>query len=92
MINYSPSKFISMTDLLEMKFFILLSKTSPTVTNTEMQNAYGEFIKHIITTSNSKDYSSVFRNLSFIRIETIFIKESYQYRREKKHAQNALYT
>ena len=36
-----------MNELLKMKFFELLSKTSQEVTNTEMQDAYGEFVKHI---------------------------------------------
>jgi hypothetical protein len=31
-----------MNELLKMKFFELLSKTSQEVTNTEMQDAYGE--------------------------------------------------
>lgn len=81
-----------MNDLLKMKFFILLSKTSLTAINAEIQDAYEDFIKYIVATGNSKDFSSSFRILNFIRIECIFIKESYQYKREKKHAQNALYT
>ena len=37
-----------MNELLKMKFFELLSKTSQEVTNTEMQDAYGEFVTHIV--------------------------------------------
>lgn len=67
-----------MNDLLRMKFFELLSKTSQEVTNTEIQDAYGEFIKHIATISNSKDYSYIFRMLNLTRIEIAPLKELYQ--------------
>ena len=56
-----------MNELLKMKFFELLSKTSQEVTNTEMQDAYGEFVKHIVAISNSEDYSYIFRMLNLTR-------------------------
>ena len=56
-------KIMLMNELLKMKFFELLSKTSQEVTNTEMQDAYGEFVKHIVAISNSEDYSYIFRML-----------------------------
>ena len=37
-------KIMLMNELLKMKFFELLSKTSQEVTNTEMQDAYGELV------------------------------------------------
>lgn len=67
-----------MNDLLKMKFFRLLAKTSQEVTNTEMQDAYGEFVKHIVSISNSEDYSYIFRMLNLTRIEIAPLKESYQ--------------
>lgn len=63
-----------MNELLKMKFFELLSKTSQEVTNTEMQDAYGEFVKHIVTISNSEDYSYIFRMLNLTRIEIAPLK------------------
>lgn len=81
-----------MTDFLKTKFFMLLTETSSIVPNDEMQNAYEEFIKYIVTTSNSGDYSSVFRSLNFIRIEIVFTEESYQYKSEKKYVHIALYS
>jgi hypothetical protein len=67
-----------MNELLKMKFFELLSKTSQEATNTEMQDAYGEFVKHIVTISNSEDYSYIFRMLNLTRIEIAPLKELYQ--------------
>lgn len=40
-----------MNDLLKMKFFILLSKTSLTAINAEIQDAYEDFIKYIVATA-----------------------------------------
>lgn len=58
-----------MYDLLETEFFSLLADASQEVTNKEMQNAYGEFIKEIRTVSNGNDYSTIYRNLVATRIE-----------------------
>ena len=43
-----------------------------------MQDAYGEFVKHIVAISNSEDYSYIFRMLNLTRIEIAPIKELYQ--------------
>ena len=77
-ININHQKIMLMNELLKMKFFELLSKTSQEVTNTEMQDAYGEFVKHIVTISNSEDYSYIFRMLNLTRIEIAPLKELYQ--------------
>ena len=37
-----------MNDLLRTRFFVLLADTSQEVINTEMQDAYEEFVKHIV--------------------------------------------
>ena len=60
-----------MNDLLRTRFFILLADTSQEVINTEMQDAYGEFVKHIVAISNSEDYSYIFRMLNLTRIEIV---------------------
>ncbi len=75
-----------MNDLLKMKFFGLLSDISQEVTCTEMQESYEEFIKHIVTISNSKDYTHIFRMLNLTRIEIIPLNEMYQYEQGKKCA------
>ena len=50
-----------MNDLLRTRFFILLADTSQEVINTEMQDAYEDFVKQIVTISNSEDYTHIFR-------------------------------
>ena len=67
-----------MNDLLNTRFFILLADTSKEVINTEMQDAYGGFIKQIVTISYSEDYSHIFRTLNLTRIEIAPLKELYQ--------------
>ncbi len=63
-----------MNDLLRTKFFILLADTSQEVINTEMQDAYEDFVKQIVTISNSEDYTHVFRMLNLTRIEIAPLK------------------
>lgn len=58
-----------MDELLIMKIFRLLSEISQEVTNEEMQDAYGEFVKQIRTVSNGSDYSTTYRILVATRIE-----------------------
>ena len=53
-----------MNDLLRTRFFILLADTSQEVINTEMQDAYEDFVKQIVTISNSEDYTYIFRMLN----------------------------
>ena len=67
-------KIMLMNELLKMKFFELLSKTSQEVTNTEMQDAYGEFVKHIVAIRNSVYYYFIFRMLNLTLIEIVPIK------------------
>ena len=58
-----------MNDLLRTRFFILLADTSQEVINTEMQDAYEDFVKQIVTISNSEDYTHIFRMLNLTRIQ-----------------------
>ena len=71
-------KIMLMNELLKMKFYELLSKTSQEVTNTEMQDAYENFVKQIVTISNSEDYTHIFRMLNLTRIEIAPLKGLYQ--------------
>lgn len=73
-----------MNDLLRTRFFILLADTSQKVINTEMQDAYEEFVKHTVTISNSEDYAHVFRMLNLTRIEIAPLKGLYQYEQGEK--------
>lgn len=63
-----------MNDLLRTSFFILLADTSQEVINTEMQDAYEDFVKQIVTISHSEDYTHVFRMLNLTRIEIAPLK------------------
>lgn len=63
-----------MNDLLRTRFFILLVDTSQEVINTEMQDAYEDFVKQIVTISNSEDYTHIFRMLNLTRIEIAPLK------------------
>ena len=67
-----------MNDLSKTRIIILLTDSSQKVTNTEMQVAYEEFVKHIVAISNSEDYSYIFRMLNLTRIEIAPLKELYQ--------------
>ncbi|MCE9188981.1 hypothetical protein K0G57_19120 [Bacteroides fragilis] len=67
-----------MNDLLRTRFFILLADTSQEVINTEMQDAYDDFVKQIVTISNSEDYAHIFRMLNLTRIEIAPLKGVYQ--------------
>lgn len=68
-----------MNDLLETKMFGLLSEPSQ-VTNEEIQNAYGNFMKQVETVSQSeKDYLKVIRMLNITRVELVFIETLYRH-------------
>ena len=73
----------------ERVFFILLADTSQEVINTEMQDAYEDFVKQIVTISNSEDYTHVFRvfrMLNLTRIEIAPLKGLYQDGQGEKYA------
>jgi hypothetical protein len=73
-----------MNDLLETKMFRQLSEPSQ-VSNEEMQNAYGCFMKQVKTVSESEqDYLEIFRTLNNTRIELLFIESLYRYEQGKK--------
>ena len=43
-----------------------------------MQDAYENFVKQIVTISNSEDYTHIFRMLNLTRIEIAPLKGLYQ--------------
>ena len=75
-----------MYDLLETKFFSLLTDTSQEVTNEEMQNAYGKFIEQIRMVSNGNDYSTTYRILVATRIEIASLETAPLYGQGEKCA------
>lgn len=60
-----------MYDLTKARMFELFSETSHQVSNEEMQEAYGEFLEHIVSVSNGTDYSVIYRTLNATRIEIV---------------------
>ena len=75
-----------MNDLSKTRIIILLTDSSQKVTDTEMQDAYDEFIRYIATIGNSKDNSNIFRMLNHTRIEIAPLKELYQCEQGEKCA------
>lgn len=73
-----------MNELVKEKLFRVLSEPSQ-VTNEEIQNAYGCFMKRVETLSQSEnDYSKIFRELNNTRIELISIESLYRYEQGEK--------
>ena len=81
-----------MNDLLRTRFFILLADTSQEVINTEMQDAYENFVKQIVTISNSEDYTHIFRMLNLTRIEIAPLKGLYQERQGEKCPKKSIHS
>lgn len=80
-----------MDDFLQMRLFDLLTKPSQESTNTEMGNAYGCFVKHMKTVSQSQtDHSEIYRMLNNTRIELVFLQTIYRYEQEKKYPEICL--
>ena len=77
-------KFMCMNELLRDRLIILLSEPTQ-VTNEEIQNAYGCFMKQVKVVSQSEnDYSEIFRTLNVTRIELLFIESRYRYEQGEK--------
>lgn len=80
-----------MNEILKTELFSLLTETSP-VSNNQMEDAYGDFMKQIRAVSQSEqDYSRVFRMLDTTRIELAFLKSLYRYEQGEKCAKISLY-
>lgn len=75
-----------MKELFDTKLFSLLSETS-IVTNLEIQNAYGLFMKQIESIGQFEtDFSKVFRLLIHSRIEFKALQTQILHEQEKKCA------
>ncbi len=75
-----------MNDLSKTRIIILLTDSSQKVTDTEMQDAYDEFIRCIATIGSSKDNSNIFRMLNLTRIEIAPLKRAISVRAGGKNA------
>jgi hypothetical protein len=74
-----------MNELLKERFFSLLSEPSQEVTNEEIPNAYGCFMKRVEAVSQSeKDCSEIYRILNITRIELVFLQSLHRYEQGKK--------
>ena len=80
-----------MNDLSKTRIIILLTDSSQKVTDTEMQDAYDEFIRCIATIGNSKDNSNIFRMLNLTRIEIAPLKRAISVRAGGKMRLKILY-
>lgn len=80
-----------MDKLVKMKLFRLLSESSQ-VTNDEIRNAYGCFMKQVGTISQSDDtYSEIYRILNNTRVEIVFVETLYRYEQGEKCSEICLF-
>lgn len=80
-----------MNKILKTELFSLFTGTSP-VSNNQMEDAYGDFMKQIRAVGQSEqDYSRVFRVLDTTRIELAFLKSLYRYEQGEKCPEISLY-
>ena len=90
--QYSLLNFMLMNELSRERLIRLLSESTQ-VTNEEIQNAYGCFMKRVKTVSQSeKDYSEIYRTLKITRIELVSIELLYRYEQGKKRPKVNLFT
>ncbi len=76
-----------MNDLIKTELFGLVTESSQEVTNQEMQNAYGQFVKQVENLNQSEtDYSTIFRLLNLTRIEFKTLHTQILYEQGKKCA------
>jgi hypothetical protein len=67
-----------MKKLLDLKIYRLLEETSKKIENTEIKNAYDDFVVRVIAlSSGGEDILSTVRELNFIRIEFIILRTSF---------------
>ncbi|MDR1356541.1 MAG: hypothetical protein LBJ58_02595 [Tannerellaceae bacterium] len=80
-----------MNELSNTKLFALFSEPSQ-VTNEEMQNAYGNFVKNVEKISSENDYTAIFRNLSKTRIELSTLEYLNRYEQGEKRPKIRLFS
>jgi hypothetical protein len=73
-----------MNELVNTRLFSLLAESSQEVTNEEMQNAYGQFMAHLKTVSDSEDNATVLRTLNVTRIEMVHLVPVFRYEQGEK--------
>jgi len=67
-----------MKKLLDLKIYRLLEETSKKIENTEIKNAYDDFVVRVMAlSSGGEDILSTVRELNFIRIEFIILRTSF---------------
>lgn len=75
-----------MNELVNMRFFSLVTEGSQEITNEEMKNAYEHFVEKVKAVSGFEDNITVMRTLSITRIELVFLLKQNQYEQGKKCA------
>lgn len=80
-----------MNDLLHTRFVGLLAESSQTVTNEEIENAYGQFVKHIEVASSSDDYANIHRTLNITRIELAALENIHRYEQGGKCPEKTIF-
>ena len=73
-----------MNELVNTRFFGLLSEPSQEATNEEMQNAYGHFVKQVEAVCSSAGNATVMRTLNFTRIEVAYLQTVFRYEQGEK--------
>ena len=58
-----------MNNLQETRLFAILSESSQTVLTNEMENAYGDFKKHLIEVYNSSSKTTIYLCLNKARVD-----------------------
>lgn len=76
-----------MNDLLETRFFNLLSENSQKITTDEMKNAYENLVRKIEELNQPDgDYAIIYRSLNMTRIEFVSLSQHYRYEQGEKCA------
>ncbi len=77
--NINSKYKLLMMEIIQTRFFSLLTEPSQEVTNKEIQNAYAQFTAHMEAVSNSDGYTNIFRTLNVSRIEMAHLQTVYRY-------------
>lgn len=74
-----------MNDLIKTELFVLMNESSQEIINFEMQHAYENFVKAVLTLNQSEtDYQNTFRTLNLTRIELQSSQTQILYEQGKK--------
>jgi len=75
-----------MREQMKERLFSLLSDSSQTTSNEELQSAYENFVKHVEMVGSDNDYEKIYRNLSITRIEFASLESILRYEQGGKCA------